>query len=711
MAPSPLSSILGPDGQPARRPRATAPQTEGRERVFRDGERYIYTGAVSRELPIIGEVDLKSVNELRSIIREHAGGRFERAAMLVEAMLADDRIGGCAKTRIAGLQGLKFSMDPGGGEKPRRQHRKAAKELGAKWKSCFPLSERVSLLRWGIFLGVGLGQLVWERRRSFWTARLETWHPSHVWWDESSQAYFVNTTAGPERIVPGAGRWVLFTPYGYRRGWMDALVRMLAVPYICRLLGTRDYARYSEVHGNPMRKARFPHDTPTDIRDAFVRAVAALGSDTAFALPVKDKAEGTTVDPAQFEVELMEAMGRSHDLFSAFLGRMDTNIAITITGQNLTTEVKGGSYAAAAVHETVRGDIIKLDGEQATDLFHSQCMEPLAVTNYGDADMAPFPNWDTSPPADQKLEADSFRVLGQAINELRKAGAPVDVVALANRFGIPLLLSTETDEETLPPSGLYGYHLQAGIVTVNEARRALGLPPIPGPEGERLVGLMPEETGALQKKGDGSNFTDVDPSEGAALAGLALRVARKSSLRQLLGQGQMLREAQQLQRVFGSGFTRASIKAEILRRKKDGRDTQQQLLRGRLSRLSHPALEQLARRDTHQSFQTAAVMELSARASVAVPSPSMEAGQRYVDETVRYYTEQASAHFGASVGQRILAVLSQASTHEEAKAGLVKLYREEGLGEEGFEELLRKAMTLAEAAGHKSVLDDDTPED
>jgi phage gp29-like protein len=47
-----------------------------------------------------------------------------------------------------------------------------------------------------------------------------------------------------------------------------------------------------------------------------------------------------------------------------------TEVAIAILGQNLTTEVKGGLYAAAESHMAVRQDIIYGDKKLVEDTFN-----------------------------------------------------------------------------------------------------------------------------------------------------------------------------------------------------------------------------------------------------------------------------------------------------------------------------------------------------
>ncbi len=76
------------------------------------------------------------------------------------------------------------------------------------------------------------------------------------------------------------------------------------------------------------------------------------------------------------------------------------------------------------------------------------------------------------------------------MSSLTNAGINVDPVALAAAYGVRLpLLESRTDK-----APIFGYHLQAGVLTVNEVRARLGEPALHGPDGDALVGAEPEAT-------------------------------------------------------------------------------------------------------------------------------------------------------------------------------------------------------------------------
>ena len=62
---------------------------------------------------------------------------------------------------------------------------------------------------------------------------------------------------------------------------------------------------------------------------------------------------------------------------------------------------------------------------------------------------------------------------------------PVDIVQYARKFKIPL-----DPNASKPDDGgtIFAYHIQNGIVTINEVRKSLKLPALPG--GDKLISAM-----------------------------------------------------------------------------------------------------------------------------------------------------------------------------------------------------------------------------
>lgn len=380
-----------------------------------------------RDLPIRTFTDW-SVSDVKSALSELEYGSFARAAMMVDAMGRDDRIGGVLDTRAKGVLGLPLGFEPpedGKGEA-------IVEDLEGNWWTMAAEDDLEELLKWGIMLGVVPGELVWEFGEQ-WIPRVKVWHPQYLEYRWDERRYYIHTADGPVPIELGNGKWVLFTPGGGSRPWMGGLVRRLAIPWLIRNFALRDWARYSEVHGLPIRKARVPSNSKKEDKDRFLSQVADLGNESVILTPFDENAKG---DEKGFDLLLEEAKGESWEGFERLLGKCESCIAITVLGQNLTTEVTGGSYAAANVHANVRQDYIEADTNGLSTTLREQAVTWWAEFNHGNRELAPWPKWKTTPP---------------------------------------------------PEDGkLYQYHFEYQVVTIDEARARIGLPPLPDGAGERV---------------------------------------------------------------------------------------------------------------------------------------------------------------------------------------------------------------------------------
>lgn len=394
---------------------------------------------VFTELPNVESLDTnqmsQSVQFVRAILAQLSIGQFYSPAQLVDLMRRDDRISGVWDTRLNGLLGSPVDFEHSGDGR-RTKLVDELKEIFPDICSTYALSQ---LLAWARWLGVGIGQLVWDRKENRWCPYLKVWHPRFVYWNWGERQYHVITEEGDVPVTPGDGQWVLLTPWGPVRGWMYSQIRTLSILWLMRQWAMRDWARYSEVHGLPIRKAIVPKDAADDEKQRFVSELARIGSEATVRVP-----QGADGD--KFDVVLTEAMGKSNESFEMLLKRLDMSIAIAVLGQNLTTEVTGGSYAAANVHDRIRIDFLKSDARCLEQCVRDQILKPWASINYGDPELAPKPCWYVQTTEDKTQFAQAFMNISLGLEKLQASGMNVDLETLAEKVGIPL----DADEPVHP---------------------------------------------------------------------------------------------------------------------------------------------------------------------------------------------------------------------------------------------------------------------
>jgi phage gp29-like protein len=394
---------------------------------------------VLRELPSYAVGSFNTAGAIRAALAQHERGQFSQSANLVDAMMRDTRVAGAMRTRVQTLLGLKLDMEPQGDG---RKKKAVAKEALETWPSMFPEDQLSAWVTWGLLLGYGIGQNVVDTTAvpGRWLPRLRVWHPQYAYWDWDERCLMLNTQDGVVPIRQDDPEWCVYAPYGYERGWMGAIVRSVADAWLMRTWARRDWARYSEVHGQPIKLAITPSGGDEEEKERWHRTVANPGAEMTYR--VTDGGEGN-----KFDLQFREPVAKSVDAFQGLIEVASADISIAILGHNLTSEVKGGSYAAAKVGDNIRSDLKEFDANTVANALRAGSLKRWAKWNFDDAELAPTPKWETEQPPDEKAAADTLVSFAAAISALKAANVNPDVERLCEEFGIPSLGIPSPEEE------------------------------------------------------------------------------------------------------------------------------------------------------------------------------------------------------------------------------------------------------------------------
>lgn len=372
-----------------------------------------------------------TVGSVRSALRLHVEGDLSRSALLADSIRGDDRIGADLRTRVMAVTGLPFRIDPS----PTGDQRRAlavAKELAAAWPRICPASTVRAILRWAVMTQVMVGACAWDTDGGRWTPRIKVWHPQHARYESWREVVQVQTTEGMSDVTPGDGTWLLYQPEG-DRSWMEAAVRGLAMPYLMRTFGRRDWNRWTEKHGLPIIGASVPEEADKDDKDGFFADLRKLGSEGLVLLP-KDK-EGRGFDIKMIEPANVQAWKG----FEAALYHCDVSAAVALLGQASNAQ-EGGSYAKAQTLNLIRQDLLESDSLGLAEFLREQVVKPWAHFNFGDPDLAPLPVWDATPPEDAKRNAETRKTAGEALTLWEAAatrhGYELDFAEYARAHGV-----------------------------------------------------------------------------------------------------------------------------------------------------------------------------------------------------------------------------------------------------------------------------------
>lgn len=362
-------------------------------------------------------------------------GNLRWAAELCDALQCDDRAR-AARLQLGGLFGLPLTFEDGVG-RLRRRARKAV-EVEEDWWSAFSDEALLDLLMWGVVLGVGLARITWVEERGRHVPRLDVWHPRALRWDAYAAAWKVRLFDGSEiPITPGDGTWVLFTPGAEAEPWKHGAWKSISRWWRAKRYALGDWGKHSE-QASGLKVATTEDGTDED-RTRLANDLMGAGGDTALALP------------PGWDLKQLSVASSTVDVFDRLIDAADDATTVALLGQNLTTEVKGGSYSAASVHETVSRTVLRALASSLAGCLRAQVLVPWAVLNWGagHADAAPWPAWDLSPPTDRKQDAEVLEARTRAAVAMAGQGAPVDWRAFAEAAEIPLRATPAAAPATL----------------------------------------------------------------------------------------------------------------------------------------------------------------------------------------------------------------------------------------------------------------------
>lgn len=390
-------------------------------------------GIIRREIPNGATQTGWDVAGVRGAINQLTMGLFQGPAMLVDSVVADSRIKAC----LSSLYGALFGRPVEFRVPKRLKDSSAAKECHEAWCEKWPLmapeSAMTEMETWAEMLGFCPGQQIWDTTGDIMFPRLIPFHPRYVYYHWAFRCYVAQTMDGQVPITPGDGNWVMHAPHGMHRGWMRGSVWPVAPWWLARAYALRDWARYSERHGMPIILALTPAAGDPAEMDQFGLAVGSLGQESAVQLP-----QGVDKQYS-YDLKYLEASDQGWQSFKEFIATCSTEETLAIMSQNLTTEIKEGSMAAARVHGDVRQTKVEAKARGWEHTINQQMARPFAEMNFGDPDLAVEAVWNVTPPEDLKMMGEIAQALGNAMNQMRLAGVKLkDPRKFAKQFGVDL---------------------------------------------------------------------------------------------------------------------------------------------------------------------------------------------------------------------------------------------------------------------------------
>lgn len=257
-----------------------------------------------------------------------------------------------------------------------------------------------------------------------WRQTAERWWPVKFRW--RSPRWFrwgsddVLRLSGKSGLTDLAPAKFIVTQLGDRSGMpiQGGLCRPALLIWLFTSYTLKDWAEFLEAYGRPLVTGQYAPGSTPEQQDSLAQAVAAIASG------------GRAIYPTGMRLDVAWSNGRSTDAYERRADWLHKQISLLVLGQNLTSDVTGGSLAAARVHDGVRMDIAEDDAQGLDAAFNAQLVRSLVDFNLGPPADGRYPQLVTRFP-----EAEDLAALANALGPMIDRGLRIEESQLRDRFG------------------------------------------------------------------------------------------------------------------------------------------------------------------------------------------------------------------------------------------------------------------------------------
>lgn len=367
-------------------------------------------------------------SRLAAILREADDGSLSTAMQLFEEMEEKDaHLFAVANTRRLALTGLEWQVISAA-DMHSGVDRKCADEAVTYCRevlnSLDRLDETLQHLSLAVGRNIAIAEIVWDVVGG-------GLHPvdivpidfTRIVFDDLDHPRILTQDQPEEGIELLPNKFIVHAPHSVSgHAQRGGLLRVTAMVYLAKNLALKDWMIFAEVFGMPVRIARYePTATPEEKRE-LLRMLESLGSNAAgifsraVELQVIEANRGTAGPPYERLVEFL-----NREMSKAWLG------------QTLTTDIAGqkGSYAATAVHETVRQDVLADDMRKEGRTIRRDLLAVLSRLRFGPDAPVPYFRRKLKQPS---VPGELVGMLDTAVNRL---GVKVPLGWVHDALGIP----------------------------------------------------------------------------------------------------------------------------------------------------------------------------------------------------------------------------------------------------------------------------------
>jgi len=292
-----------------------------------------------------------------------------------EELLGDARVSGCVSSRKAGVKSLEWDIDRG------KAKSRQGKVIISLFKNDLDFYQVISESLDAVLYGYSVLEVVWEKTGPYILPRRIQAKP-HNWFIFDHEGNLkLRTIDNPVYGEPLPEYKFLLVQHNatYKNPYGEPVLSKCFWPVTFKRGGMKFWLIFSEKYGMPFLIGKHPRGTSEKETEKLADILEQMVQDA------------VAVIPDDSSVEIMEAGGKSASsaVYRELLEYCDQEISIALLGQNLTTEVKGGSYAATQSHMKVRQDLIDSDRKLIEKTFN-RLIKWIYELNFGDGEMPQF---------------------------------------------------------------------------------------------------------------------------------------------------------------------------------------------------------------------------------------------------------------------------------------------------------------------------------
>lgn len=441
-----------------------------------------------------------SLATIESALASLRCGNFDAAYQLFLRMQGDSRLAAVIQTRVSAMFKDKLQIV--------NQNNKKDTKLILDGISDADLKKIYTDV---LFFGIGLGQVYWTLDGDRYRPKIKHYLLLGLRYDQSTDKYFILTipksdkeiqkrvteiqktngylpisdlmAINAEIIVLDESDPKWFIIQNGTRGHLTSLINSVSVDWLNKQLAQADLNNFNYNQNGRLFKLYAPAQTDEQGNVEFCDSLNKLMKNSTISLP-----QGTN-EYDSYDVEIVDPTSSSvYQTYENQIKESQTNYAVAILSNNLTTEVNGGSYAAAETHKDIQDNLTNSDKEILFKHLNNQYIEKYKAINnpsYSGEFLFQIDKTD--------MILKQIDVLNQFISvneQLRSVGKTINIDMLINDLNIgfidDLIIPEDVDEDVaettkniqLAPTDI------AKIVTVNEARASQGLGPLTDTNGQ-----------------------------------------------------------------------------------------------------------------------------------------------------------------------------------------------------------------------------------